>query len=71
MVGRSGLSVCYGGGSGGRGRRREVQWPRRRFSLLGREKGDGRGTRERAEKGGGEEIVCLSFGLHDFDTQNK
>lgn len=30
------------------------------------------GTRERAEKGGGgEEIVCLSFGLHDFDTQNK
>lgn len=54
MVGRSGLSVCYGGGSGGRGRRREVQWPRRRFSLLGREKGDGRGNPRKGGEGGGE-----------------
>lgn len=55
MVGRSGLSVCYGGGSGGRGRRREVQWPRRRFSLLGREKGDGRGNPRKGGEGGGGE----------------
>lgn len=29
------------------------------------------GEPAKGRRRGGEEIVCLSFGLHDFDTQNK
>lgn len=41
------------------------------FSSRQRERGWKGEPAKGRRRGGGEEIVCLSFGLHDFDTQNK